>query len=296
MAKPSVSYTVQGVQTCHPFHFQNHPVRTCFIDETLWLVAKDICTALEIDWSGKTLTSIPNTWQSMGKLPTLRRGEQSVRVISEPAVYKLAFRSNKPQADEFTNWVASEVLPAIRKTGAYNMRPTHPTPLPSKTYTLPAEPYQRFSTAQMQALRSAHKAWAEEVTYNNRFKSAHSTWLILKGHFGGVTRLTDLPSDWFLDIIEFCHAQQEKELERRRARRALPTPAPALPPVSVPRPNYDVPWGNVPKTVSDAARQAADLALPLYSARHTAVALASLIEQARETLDALRVLSALEVK
>ena len=34
-------------------------------------------------------------------------------------MYKLAFRSNKPEADAFTNWVASEVLPSIRKTGKY---------------------------------------------------------------------------------------------------------------------------------------------------------------------------------
>ena len=46
-----------------------------------------------------------------------------MRVISEPAVYKLAFRSNKPEADAFTNWVASEVLPAIRKTGKYEAKP-----------------------------------------------------------------------------------------------------------------------------------------------------------------------------
>ncbi|OIO03169.1 MAG: hypothetical protein AUJ49_05040 [Desulfovibrionaceae bacterium CG1_02_65_16] len=43
--------------------------------------------------------------------------------IAEPAVYKLAFRSNKPEADAFTNWVASEVLPAIRKTGQYAAKP-----------------------------------------------------------------------------------------------------------------------------------------------------------------------------
>jgi hypothetical protein len=45
-------------------------------------------------------------------------------------VYKLAFRSNKPEADAFTNWVASEVLPAIRKTGGYRASPKQPA-LPS---------------------------------------------------------------------------------------------------------------------------------------------------------------------
>ena len=46
-------------------------------------------------------------------------GEQQLIIINEPALYKLAFRSSKPAAEEFTNWVASEVLPAIRKTGRY---------------------------------------------------------------------------------------------------------------------------------------------------------------------------------
>lgn len=63
----------------------------------------------------------------------IRRGTYETRLISEPAVYKLAFRSNKPQADAFTNWVASEVLPAIRKTGKYEAPPKQkalPAPMP----------------------------------------------------------------------------------------------------------------------------------------------------------------------
>ena len=42
-------------------------------------------------------------------------------LIKEPAVYKLAFRSNKPEAEAFTEWVAEEVLPSIRKTGSYSV-------------------------------------------------------------------------------------------------------------------------------------------------------------------------------
>lgn len=66
----------------------------------------------------------------MGKLPTLRRGTQNIRLISEPGLYKLAFRSNKPQADAFTNWVASEVLPAIRQTGKFEAAPQGMVELP----------------------------------------------------------------------------------------------------------------------------------------------------------------------
>lgn len=40
-------------------------------------------------------------------------------VISESGLYKLVMRSDKPQAKAFQDWVTREVLPSIRKTGAY---------------------------------------------------------------------------------------------------------------------------------------------------------------------------------
>jgi len=39
--------------------------------------------------------------------------------INEPALYKMIFRSNKPKAEEFANWVCAEVLPQIRKHGFF---------------------------------------------------------------------------------------------------------------------------------------------------------------------------------
>lgn len=101
---------------------------------------------------------------------------------------------------------------------------------------LPAEPYARLNTAQMQALRAAHRGWAEEVRYNGRFKAEYTTWLILKGHFGGVSRLTDLPAAWFLELVDFCHAQQRKEIASRLPRTAaLPAaPQPEAQPLATP--------------------------------------------------------------
>lgn len=39
--------------------------------------------------------------------------------LTESEVYKLVFKSHKPNAEKFTDWIADEVLPAIRKTGGY---------------------------------------------------------------------------------------------------------------------------------------------------------------------------------
>ena len=103
------------------FVFQSHQVRTLTENSETWFCASDVCGCLGMRWQGKVLNGIPDDWQKLSRC--LNFSARSMRFISEPAVYKLAFRSNKPEADAFTNWVASEVLPAIRKTGAYAAKP-----------------------------------------------------------------------------------------------------------------------------------------------------------------------------
>lgn len=44
------------------------------------------------------------------------------KLLTESGVYKLVFKSHKPNAEKFTDWIADEVLPALRKTGHYEMQ------------------------------------------------------------------------------------------------------------------------------------------------------------------------------
>ena len=56
-------------------------------------------------------------------------GTQELAFISEPNLYRVIFRSNKEQARQFQDWVVNEVLPTIRKTGAYvseSQQPSQP--------------------------------------------------------------------------------------------------------------------------------------------------------------------------
>jgi prophage antirepressor-like protein len=113
----------KSVITPSVFIFQQNHVRTALQpDGSVWFAVKDVCAILNLTWSGATLKSIPKEWQGMLSFNT-PSGVQRLRVSSEPAVSKLAFRSNKPEADAFTNWVASEVLPSIRKTGKFETAP-----------------------------------------------------------------------------------------------------------------------------------------------------------------------------
>lgn len=119
------------------FLFQEHPVRAQLDGDQLWFVAKDVCGALGILWTGHSLDSIPECWQRVVRFTTHRRGNQSFKCINEPSVYKLAFRSSKPRAEAFTNWIASEVVPAIRKTGKYEASKPRS---PKKSEQLPLRP------------------------------------------------------------------------------------------------------------------------------------------------------------
>lgn len=103
------------------FLFSTEQVRTA-VDERgeVWFCAKDVCAALEITWNGagRTLQNLQDHWVMVAPQATIQ-GERDTYFIAEPGLYKLIFRSNKPKANEFADWVCEDVLPAIRKQGFY---------------------------------------------------------------------------------------------------------------------------------------------------------------------------------
>jgi anti-repressor protein len=94
-------------------------IRYTVIDDAPWFVAKDICDNLDIAWNGATtLSRIPKAWQGVSKFNT-PGGTQEYITINQAGVSKLAFRSHKQEAEEFTDWVAGDVVPSIMKHGMY---------------------------------------------------------------------------------------------------------------------------------------------------------------------------------
>ena len=107
----------------NPFQFSELDVRTAVDDDdNVWFCAKDVCEALDIEWKGASanLENMPNGWFMVWKLQTIK-GEREAIFINEPGLYRLIFRSNKPKAIEFSNWVCSEVLPTLRKNGFFGV-------------------------------------------------------------------------------------------------------------------------------------------------------------------------------
>lgn len=87
------------------------------IDGQPWFVATDVCRVLELsNTSVKVKALDADEWSKKNlNLP----GLGAAMVVSEPGLYKLISRSNKPVAKAFDRWVRHDVLPAIRKDGGY---------------------------------------------------------------------------------------------------------------------------------------------------------------------------------
>ena len=99
-------------------NFKGAAVRAVTIDGEPWWVAKDVCEVLGIRNSRDAVSRLDDDEKGVGKTDTLG-GSQELVVVSEPGLYKLIARSNKPEAKTFLRWVTHDVLPSIRATGSY---------------------------------------------------------------------------------------------------------------------------------------------------------------------------------
>jgi prophage antirepressor-like protein len=100
------------------YHFESKKIRIIEIAGEIWWVAKDVCDALGHANSRMAIKELDEDEKGVSKVYTLG-GMQELTIISESGLYSLILRSNKPKAKKFRKWVTSEVLPSIRKHGAY---------------------------------------------------------------------------------------------------------------------------------------------------------------------------------
>ncbi len=101
-------------------------VRTLTIEKEPWFVGKDVAVVLgyvkpenavgtHVDAEDKTTTLIQGTGSNY---------KSKAVVINESGLYSLILSSKLPTAKKFKHWITSEVLPALRKTGRYEMQST----------------------------------------------------------------------------------------------------------------------------------------------------------------------------
>lgn len=94
-------------------------LRTIEIDGEIWFVASDVARTLGYSNLSEAITRhCKERGVVKHDIPT-SSGNQNMKLINEPNVYRLIIKSKLPSADIFEEWVFEEVIPSIRKKGFY---------------------------------------------------------------------------------------------------------------------------------------------------------------------------------
>lgn len=101
-----------------PFNFNGGHLSVVMIDENPHFIAKDVCDMVGIENSRQAVSALDDDEKLMYTLLTAGQN-RTVNLVTESGLYSLVIRSNKPEAKPFKKWITSEVLPSIRKHGAY---------------------------------------------------------------------------------------------------------------------------------------------------------------------------------
>ena len=103
------------------FNYNNNEVRTQLLNNEPYFCLKDTCKVLHIKNHKDTLNRLDRDGVVLTDLIDRLGRQQQVYFINEPNLYRVIFRSDKPEAKHFQDWVFNEVLPTLRKTGTYTI-------------------------------------------------------------------------------------------------------------------------------------------------------------------------------
>lgn len=94
-------------------------VRTIMLEDEPWFVSADVCRALQIKNPSDAVERLDPDEKNTLVLNEGIPGNPNVTVVNEPGLYTLVLGSRKAEARRFKRWITHEVIPSIRKHGAY---------------------------------------------------------------------------------------------------------------------------------------------------------------------------------
>lgn len=101
------------------FNFENQQVRTIEFENEPWFVGKDVATILGYKDTSDALKKHVDEDDKLTRRFADSGQGRNMYIINESGLYSLILSSKLPNAKKFKHWVTKEVLPTIRKHGAY---------------------------------------------------------------------------------------------------------------------------------------------------------------------------------
>lgn len=190
--------------------FKNHEfgsVRATGINGEPWLVGKDVAEILGYSRTADAIRAhVDPDDKGVGELET-PGGPQAMVIINESGLYSLIFGSKLPKAREFKHWVTSEVLPSIRKHGAYATETTIDNILNDPDFGIRLLSQLKEERQRSAELKAKNEEMAPKALFADAVSASKSTILIgelakilkANGFDTGQNRLFDvLRNDGFL--------------------------------------------------------------------------------------------------
>ncbi len=138
----------QQVTDLQIFHFggnEGTPFRVQVINDEPYFVGKDLCQILGFSKYRDVLASLDED-ERVSIFVDTPGGKQSMTAVNESGFYHLVFKSSHPKAAEFRRKVTMEVLPTLRRTGRYEVKPrrwSQRYERPKEFLDLRSEPYEQ---------------------------------------------------------------------------------------------------------------------------------------------------------
>ena len=94
-------------------------IRIIIDNDEIWFIAIDICKCLNITNSRDAILKLDTDEKKSLYVKNSGAGNPNKTIVNEAGLYNLILSSRKPEAKEFKRWITHEVIPSIRKYGAY---------------------------------------------------------------------------------------------------------------------------------------------------------------------------------
>ncbi|WP_337998878.1 phage antirepressor [Desulforamulus ruminis] len=101
------------------FSYEGKEIRTIQRNGETWWVLKDVCGVLGLSNARMIADRLDEDDVSLAYVTDSMGRRQQTNIVNESGLYNVILRSDKPEAKKFKRWVTHEVLPQIRRHGAY---------------------------------------------------------------------------------------------------------------------------------------------------------------------------------
>lgn len=159
------------------FRYAEDELRTIVIDGEPWFVLSDICRVLDITNAGNVVARLDEADVRQADISSGGQ-RRRVSIVSESGMYEVVIRSDKAEARQFRWWITHEVIPSIRRTGAYAVPETREQLLARAVIEANAAISEAHQ--QIEALTPRAEAWDELASAEGDFEVADAAKILAR--------------------------------------------------------------------------------------------------------------------